>query len=336
METLGRNDKDKEVFRLWYECLLRTNMYWNAYHVYSKWRVAKDRGLKVGFVKEIKELISLSVTDVKWMEKFVSDVFFFMSDHLGFMLAQDIGFDEAWPTIKKSPEKHCSDTIITAQDAVRRSVKESIDEITSFTAFNRPLNEHEELKFFHNIKTGPSDYGDEWSLVTDFDVNCSQLEKYVESLPIFNSKCMRINLSIYPFGKTKKELLNDIWSKIAPFRSDKTKKRKHLDCITTWVAPCGPVYKDEIKRYLGVYDIMRSRKMIKYKDIINGDFPNVQDEFTDEVKKHYTSTSSRPIDEKNKDILDSLGRDHSNAKKMISNALAGYFPKYPKKETPAT
>lgn len=322
MEIIKRKDKDKEVFRLWYECLTRTEIYWEAYHIYTRMHIARMSGTeldgtKFDMVGEIKKLTPRTISDDKEKDSFVIQVFFFISDHHAFLAAQDIGFDEAWITLFKKYEVHRLDTVTQTNDVIKHDIEDL------FFSSNGRLMIREHRGVERDILAGPS-------------ISGSELCDFIDSLPLFSSQSMRVNLSIYPFGKTKKELLNEIWDKIAPFKSDTNRRTKHREEMTKWLTSYGPVHLDEIKRYLGVFDLMRSRKGIKYKDIINGNIPDIRDEFIDEALKRYTSTPSRPINEKDKDILDMLGRDHANAKKMIANALAGYFPKYPQKKTPTT
>jgi hypothetical protein len=105
------------------------------------------------------------------------------------------------------------------------------------------------------------------------------------------------------------------------------KRKRYINQDSQWLSPYGKFRPDEIKRYLGVFDLRAMNK--RYREIIRGDYDDYGIDCIKEVRKFYTGRVQSEFDETSKEAHRMLARDYTKAEALITNALAGYFPKYP-------
>lgn len=323
-----RSENHKEVFRLWYECIMRTNAFWEAYHIFVKNSLNRHKRIPCAMVKYALEIMPNTVTGYDNEVEFVNNRYFFLiNSKMNFIAAQWLGFDEAWnDCFKKGFKCRSYGDVSDVKNVMADCVSDYIDGVTIFAGYQGDPGDNERLKLMKNITTGSCSLGPEWWALTGFDVGHADLAEFITSLSLFSEESMRINLSVYPFGKTKKEILEEVWDAVSEFKENRKRKTLAKDA-TQWFAPYGRFRPDEIKRYLGVFDLRAMNKT--YKQIIRGDYEDFGIDCIQEVRKFYTGRVQSAFDDTTMEVHRMLVRDFAKAEALITNALAGYFPKYP-------
>lgn len=324
-----RREEHKELFRLWYECVIRTSIFWESYHVFVKNMIYRNDKASCAQVKYALEVMPNNIIDFDDEVDFVkSRCFFIIGNKSCFVAAQEMGFDRAWESYFKG---YCRSRQYRDVEDLRNIISDSVDDhvanLTMFTGYQDDPEGHATLKHTKNHQKGLCVYGQDWWSLTGFDVGHDSLSDFIASLPIFSEDSMRINISIAPFGKTKKEILDEVWNIVSRFKNDKTKSKRHIDRHTQWFSPYGKFRPDEIKRYLGVFDLRAMNK--SYKEILRGDYEDFDCDLIQEVRRFYTGRVQSEFDDTSKEAHRMLARDYAKAEALITNALAGYFPKYP-------
>jgi len=327
MPTIEKTREHKELFRIWYECLQRTCKFWDAYHVLIKTRIARESNTKPSSKQYFNEVSPPSVTSAEDLKEFIGNFFEFFANVGIFTYAIDADFDAVWEEMSAPGSISCSTLYEDIEDmklVLLDSIKYKIDDFTKFTSIKDGMTETDNLKYLKNIKTVPSNLGDDWRVISEFDIAHTDLQRFIQSLYVFDKNSMRINLSIYPFGKTKKQLLEEIWYKIKKFSSDKKKQSRHLYTYARWMGPYSKHKVSETKRYLGVFDLRAMNK--GNKAILKEEYDVNENEFIKEVSTFYRPRVHNK--DPSSEALRMIARDYRKAKEMIKNAQEGYFPKY--------
>lgn len=285
--------EDKEAFRLWYECLVRSCLFWDIYHVQTKQRVAIVNNRHNDLLSHINEVVPSIGSEVE--KNRIREYHLLLPDYIEcFVRAVDDGFDLAWEDIKRYGYSYDVNVDIMS--------RENLDTII--------------------------DYASRCVLKKSAIDSVEKLKEFIYSLPMFNP-CRSVTVSICPFGKTKKEIQKEVWSKVSVLANDKIKEREYIYAQSRWIKPCGEVKDDEIRRYLGVFDLTHfgfTNSQIancEFVGRVNDDNPCIN-----EVERYYGTKTQSKHNSISKDLDRVVTRDRQNAKIIIANAMNGYFPVY--------